>query len=246
MAARRLLEFACRRMRRNLAAPHGGFEGVPAKSRMTSAWRRSRSRDSPSRPASRARRRARSRAGCSADGRRPSAITQRTVDRGAPGGRAPATRRWSIVARQLLRQFEREAAGEHAEPAEHALLLVRQQAVAPLERGAQRLMAAQLHARAARQHVEALVEALGEPLHAEQRHARRGQLDRQRDAVELAADLDDRRRRCRAPSRKRGSSACARSMNSATAPYCAAASSSSDARHGQPAEAVDLLAATLQ
>ena len=66
--------------------------------------------------------------------------------------------------------------------------------VAPFERRAQRLVPAQHDARAAREQVEALVEPRAQPLDAEQRYARGGELDRERNAVEPAADLDDRRR----------------------------------------------------
>ena len=96
-----------------------------------------------------------------------------------------------FIADDLLRQFQSEAAGEHAEAAEHGLLVGGQQAVAPVECGAQRLVTPQLHARAAAQHVEHLVEPCVQAMHAEQRHARRGQFDGERNAVQSPADVDD-------------------------------------------------------
>ena len=96
--------------------------------------------------------------------------------------------------RDVLRGLQREAAGEDAEPPEHGLLVRRQQAVAPFQRRAQRLMPAQHDARARSEHVEAFVEARAQAFDAEQRHPRRGEFDRERNAVQPPADLDDRRR----------------------------------------------------
>ena len=97
-----------------------------------------------------------------------------------------------FVGGDVLRQFEREATDEHAEPAEHRLLVRRQQAVAPFERRAQRLVAPQQRARAAGQQVEALVEPRTQPFDAKQPHAGGRQLDRQWYAVEAAADVCNR------------------------------------------------------
>ena len=69
----------------------------------------------------------------------------------------------------------------------------RQQVVAPFERRAQRLVAPQQHSRAPGQHLEAFVQARPQAFQAEQRQARDGQLDGQRNAVQPAADLGDRR-----------------------------------------------------
>ena len=99
----------------------------------------------------------------------------------------------AAVGGHALRALEPEAADEDAEPAKDGLLVGRQQAVAPVERGAQRLMAAQGQARAAGEDAKALVEAGAQAFDAEQRHACRGQLDGQGDAVEPPADVDDRR-----------------------------------------------------
>ncbi len=98
----------------------------------------------------------------------------------------------AFVARDPLRELQPEAARENAEPPEHRPLVVRQQSDAPLERRAQRLVPAQFHTRDASQHVEHLVEARLQADDAEQRDAGGGQLNRQRDAVEAAADVDHR------------------------------------------------------
>ena len=87
------------------------------------------------------------------------------------------------------RRLERPAAGEDREPRRQALLGVRQQVVAPVERRPQRLLARQRAARAAGQQAEALVQPGANASHGESAHARRGQLERQRDAVEPPADL---------------------------------------------------------
>ena len=57
----------------------------------------------------------------------------------------------ALVARDVLRRLQREAAGEDAESPKHRLLVGRQQRVAPFERRAQRLVAAQHDARTAGQ-----------------------------------------------------------------------------------------------
>jgi len=92
----------------------------------------------------------------------------------------------------VLRGFQREAAGEHAQAAEHALLLGGEQAMTPLERRSQRLVPAEHCARSGGEHVEALAEPRAQAFDAEQRHAGGRELDGQRNAVEPAADLDDR------------------------------------------------------
>ena len=126
-----------------------------------------------------------------------------------PGDRARPIDRCGSSAADALRRLQREAADEDAEAAEHRLLVGRQQAVAPFERGAQRLVAAQRQARAAGQHAKALVEPRAQAVDAEQRHARRRQLDGQRDAVEPPADVDHAARLCvtEREARLRGASA---------------------------------------
>ncbi len=65
--------------------------------------------------------------------------------------------------------------------------------MAPFQRRAQRLVSAQHDARTDREHVEALVETRAQAFDAEQRQARGGEFDGERNAVQPPADLDDRR-----------------------------------------------------
>jgi hypothetical protein len=66
--------------------------------------------------------------------------------------------------------------------------------VAPFERGAQRLLPLGRGAVAGRrQQLQAVLHRFEQRPHAERRRARRGQLDRERQAVQRAADLDHRR-----------------------------------------------------
>ncbi len=95
-----------------------------------------------------------------------------------------------VVGGDRLRGLEREAAGEHAEAAEYRLLLGGKQAVAPLQRAAQRLVPPQHRARAAGQHVETLAEPCPQPLDAQERHPGGGELQRERDAIQVATDVD--------------------------------------------------------
>ena len=98
-----------------------------------------------------------------------------------------------VAGGDLLRAFQIEAADEHAQPAKHRLLGRREQTVAPFERGAQRLVTTQREAMARRQQAQPFAEPRVQAVDAQQRHARGGQLDRQRQAVELPADVDHRR-----------------------------------------------------
>ena len=93
---------------------------------------------------------------------------------------------------ERLGQAEPEAARAHAQPAQHPALVVVEEVVAPLDRGQQRLLARQRGARPAGEQPEALAEIVGDPLRRELSATGRGQLDRQRDPVELLADVDDR------------------------------------------------------
>ena len=80
---------------------------------------------------------------------------------------------------------------EHCQPTEnHALVLV-QQVVAPVEGRPQGLVAARGPARATDQHRENVVETLGQLAERQHPHLGRGQLDRQRQAVEPPAYLHD-------------------------------------------------------
>ena len=82
-----------------------------------------------------------------------------------------------------------ESAEEHRQSTEQNAFSLGQQAVRPLHRGAQRLLAAHRCARTAGQRAEAVmqtVDDLGQPQRA---HPRRRKFNRQRYAVEAAADL---------------------------------------------------------
>ena len=68
-----------------------------------------------------------------------------------------------------------------------------QQRVRPVDRGAQGLLAAHRRARAAGQQAEPVVQAVEDLGQRQRAHPRGGQLDRQRHAVEPAADLGDGR-----------------------------------------------------
>ena len=93
----------------------------------------------------------------------------------------------------VLGRLEGEAAGEDRQPAEEQALLAVEQVVAPLDGGAQGLLARARGAAAGGEDVEAVAQAGGDLLEREGGDARRGQLDGQRHAVQAPADLLDRR-----------------------------------------------------
>ena len=86
----------------------------------------------------------------------------------------------------VLGRLQREAAGEDGQAPEEHALLAGEQVVAPLDRGAQRLLARARGAAAGGEHVEAVAQPRRDLVERERRHARRGQLDGQRHAVEAA------------------------------------------------------------
>ena len=90
----------------------------------------------------------------------------------------------------LLGGLERAAAGEDGEAGEEPLLLGGEQVVAPLDGGAERLLAG-VGVAAALQEVEALGEALEDLGGRERLRARGGELDRERERVEAHAELGD-------------------------------------------------------
>ena len=93
----------------------------------------------------------------------------------------------------VLGRLQGEAAGEDAQAAEEHALLAGEQLVAPLDRGAQRLLARARRAAAGGEDVEAVAQARRDLIQRQGRHAGRGQLDGQRHAVQAPADLVDRR-----------------------------------------------------
>ena len=100
-----------------------------------------------------------------------------------------------VVARHRRRTAHRLGGGQCPSPCElresapqHALGFA-QQLVAPVDERAQRLVAQQRRASAARQQREAIVQTFGHLLHAHCPNARCRQFQRQRNAVELMTDL---------------------------------------------------------
>ncbi len=90
-----------------------------------------------------------------------------------------------------LRGFERKVARKNRKPPEQHSLWLGQQFVAPVDQRAQRLLPRERRAVAARQQPETVVQAGGNGLDADRAHARGGELDRQRDAIQPVADLRD-------------------------------------------------------
>src|SRR5215475_11902548 len=84
-------------------------------------------------------------------------------------------------------------AGEDGKATQHRGLRLRQQIVAPVERGAKRLVTRQCSAAPAGQQAKAFVKVRRYFSHAKHIGAHRCQLESQRDAVELAANLQNRR-----------------------------------------------------
>ncbi len=91
----------------------------------------------------------------------------------------------------VLDRLELEAAGEDREPPEQRPLVRVEQVVAPLERRGQRLLARRRRVAPAAEHAEAIVEPLGDRRRAQRSDAARGELERERQAVEAEADAGD-------------------------------------------------------
>ena len=81
--------------------------------------------------------------------------------------------------------------GEHGEPFEHALLVVEQQLVAPVDDGPQRLLPRQGGARPAGEQTEPIVESGGELFEREGSGPGGRELDRQWQTIEPKADVAD-------------------------------------------------------
>ncbi len=97
-----------------------------------------------------------------------------------------------FIGHDRARELERKTAGEHTQAAEHRLLLLRQQAMTPLEGREQRLLTRRRQPVARDEQAKALIQMLRDTLRAEQRHARRGQFDAERNTIEAPADVDHR------------------------------------------------------
>ena len=94
------------------------------------------------------------------------------------------------VSSHRLRQLHSEAAREYAQPPEDDPFLIVEQAMAPLQRGAQGLMAAKRSACTSGEQLEARVEFVPHSPQTQRGYARSRQLDRQRQSVEPPADVD--------------------------------------------------------
>ena len=92
---------------------------------------------------------------------------------------------------------EVEPAHEHRQPAEQDPFGLGQQRVRPIHRGAQRLLAAHRGARTAGQQPEPVMQAVEDLGQRQRAHPCRGELDRQRHAVEARGRSPPRSRRCR-------------------------------------------------
>jgi hypothetical protein len=92
----------------------------------------------------------------------------------------------------VLRGFEGATTGEHREAREESLLAGREQVMAPGDRRFERALAFRRVAGAAPQQREPLVESLEQCFRRQDLRARGGELDRQRQAIEVAADRDHR------------------------------------------------------
>ena len=88
---------------------------------------------------------------------------------------------------------EIERRGEHGEPPERDLLVVGEQIVRPRHRRQQRAVPFLRAARSTGEEPEPFVETAGDLRGRHRPNARRGELDRQRDPVEVPADLHHRR-----------------------------------------------------
>src|SRR5919201_172396 len=93
-----------------------------------------------------------------------------------------------LGARDRLGGAQRAAAGEHGETGKEPPLFLVEQLVRPLDRGAQGLLPG-LRVAAAPEQVEALLQPLQDLGRGEHARARRGQLDRERQAVQAPAEL---------------------------------------------------------
>lgn len=88
-----------------------------------------------------------------------------------------------------LRGVECPPAGKGREPAQQRALAAREQVIAPIDQRALRLLARQRRPAATSEQAEAVVEPLRHLLHRHRTHPGRGQLQRQRNAIQPAADL---------------------------------------------------------
>ena len=93
-----------------------------------------------------------------------------------------------VTGADRLGRLERTPRREDRQPSEDGPLRLGQEVVAPVDRGAQRLMPRDRRPASAGQEAEAVVEACCDLLDRERPDPSRGELDRQRDPVQAAAD----------------------------------------------------------
>src|SRR5262245_38237766 len=99
--------------------------------------------------------------------------------------------RVQVAVTDLLGRIESPAAGEDAQACHEVLFMRLEEVVAPLDRGAQRALPLWEIPRSAGEQRQRLLEPLEEHIRGEQLDPRGGQLDRERETVETAADLAD-------------------------------------------------------
>ena len=100
--------------------------------------------------------------------------------------------RVEISAAHLLDRLERAAPDEDGEPAEERLLVVVEELDAPADRVAQRSVPGGGVARARGEELESVLQPSEHRRRGQHLDPRRGELDRERQVVEVAADLGDR------------------------------------------------------
>jgi hypothetical protein len=122
-------------------------------------------------------------------------LDERVLDEAAEGGDHVGAAGRLRRGAHRLDGVEGERPAEHRQPAQQRALVLGEQLVAPVEHRAQRAMARQRGAPAAREQGERVVEARGQPLDAEHREHGGRELEGERQAVEARADGGHGRRR---------------------------------------------------
>ena len=118
---------------------------------------------------------------------------ERLVDQGAEQVEHVEARQ-RLAAADRFRRGEIEAVDEDAEPVEHDLLVLLEQLVRPVDQRAQRLLPLLVDARSSGEKLVAVLEAGVDVGDGQRAHARRGELERERNALEPRDQLGDRRR----------------------------------------------------
>ena len=95
------------------------------------------------------------------------------------------------ASRYCLCRFQTAALGKHGQTAEYRALSLAEQAIAPVQRGTERLLARGRRATAADQEVDAVIQAVQDLVDAEYPHSRRRELDCQWQAVQSTTDATD-------------------------------------------------------